>query len=137
MAVLPELVAAMDDPHPILRYWGAVGCLVLQQRAAPAKAKLLALLGDNWGDIRIVAAEALTCLGEGETALERLASELDGPGEHEVLAALNALDFVWAAGNAPLERIQAILRGRKFAATPDRIANYLLGQGAADESGDD
>ena len=65
VAALAELAAAMDDPHPIIRYWGAVGCLVLQDRAAPAKAKLLALLGDNWGDIRIVAAEALTCLGEG------------------------------------------------------------------------
>lgn len=135
VAALAELVAAMDDPHPIIRYWGAVGCLVLQDRAAPAKAKLLALLGDDWGDIRIVAAEALTCLGEGETALEGLASELDGPEEYEVLAALNALDFTWAAGNAPLERIQAILRGRKFAATPDRIAKYLLSQDAAAGSG--
>ena len=63
-----------------------------------------------------------------------LTSELDSPEEYEVLAALNALDFIWAAGNAPLERIQAILRGRKFAATPDRIVKYLLSQDAVEDS---
>ena len=130
-AVLPELIAAMDDPHPVIRYWAAVGCLVLQKQAAGAKDKLAALLTDDWADVRVAAAEALAYLGEADLALETLAAVLDSEDQYEVLAALNALDFMWAAGNAPLGRIQKILQGRQFDEPRDRIAKYLLSQAAA------
>ncbi len=61
---LTALQTALEDPHPVLRYWGAVGCLILQGRAAPAKARLQALLRDEWADIRVVAAEALGFHGD-------------------------------------------------------------------------
>jgi arylsulfatase A-like enzyme len=125
-AVLADLTAAMDDPHPVIRYWGALGCLVLQDRAAPAKAKLTALLEDDWGDIRVAAAEALGHLGETEAALDTLAAVLDSKEDYEVLAALNALDFLQAAGKLPLRRIHETLRRREFSETPNRIAKYLL-----------
>lgn len=129
VAVLPELMAAMDDPHPVIRYWGAVGCLVLQDRAAAAKIKLTALLADDWGDIRVAAAEAFGYLGEPDTALDTLVAALDSQEEYEVLAALNALDFLQAAGKVPLGRIQDPLKSREFSETPNRIAKYLLGKG--------
>jgi arylsulfatase A-like enzyme len=129
VAVLPELMAAMDDPHPVIRYWGAVGCLVLQDRAAAAKTKLTALLADDWGDIRVATAEAFGYLGEPDTALDTLVAVLDSQEEYEVLAALNALDFLQAAGKVPLGRMQDPLKSREFAETPNRIAKYLLGKG--------
>jgi hypothetical protein len=46
LTFLPDLRAALDDPYPAARYWGALGCLLLQDRAAPAKARLSALLRD-------------------------------------------------------------------------------------------
>ncbi|MCU0872549.1 MAG: sulfatase-like hydrolase/transferase [Pirellulaceae bacterium] len=130
-ADLPDLTAAMEDPHPIIRYWGAVGCLVLQDKAAGAKAALTTLLNDDWGDVRVAAAEAVSHLGESEAALDTLAAVLDSPVEYEILAALNALDFLWAADKVPLERIHKILQGRKFGETPERIAKYLLSQTVA------
>jgi arylsulfatase A-like enzyme len=33
---LPELVDALGDPNPIVRYWGALGCSMLGEAAAPA-----------------------------------------------------------------------------------------------------
>lgn len=125
-AALPDLLAALDDPHPVIRYWGAVGCLVLQQKAMPAKAKLLALLKDDWTDVRVAAAEALGYLGETDAALAALSAVVESRDEYEQLAALNALDFMQAARNAPPDRVLAVLRGRKFAATPTRISEYLL-----------
>ena len=127
-AALPALRAALDDPHPVIRYWGALGCLVLQERAASAQDKLTALLADAWGDIRVAAAEALGYLGETDAALTALTAVLDSPEEYEVLAALNALDFLQAAGKVPLRRVQDQLNRREFAETPKRIVKYLLGK---------
>jgi N-sulfoglucosamine sulfohydrolase len=61
---LPELMIALDDPDPVVRYWGATGCLILREGALQAKAKLLERLTDQWGDVRVVAAEAVAYLGE-------------------------------------------------------------------------
>ena len=140
-AVLADLTAAMDDPHPIIRYWGAVGCLVLQDRAAPAKEKLTKLLADDWGDIRVAAAAALSYLGEAESALGALASALDSQEEYEVLAALNALDFI-GGGQRDLERVgrsseaqvcghsrsdlPATCSARRFSRGPDGRPNIVL-----------
>ncbi|MHC4439362.1 MAG: sulfatase-like hydrolase/transferase, partial [Planctomycetota bacterium] len=57
---LNKLITACNDPHPVIRYWGATGCLILQKKASPAKDKLKALLNDEWMDVRVVAAEALS-----------------------------------------------------------------------------
>ncbi|MBA3417060.1 MAG: sulfatase-like hydrolase/transferase [Chloroflexia bacterium] len=125
-AALDHLIAALDDPHPVVRYWGAVGCLVLEGRAAPARAKLLARLGDEWADVRVAAAEALGYLGEGDAALDTLATVLGGSNVYEQLVALTSLDFMQAAGTVPLERVRTLLKGRTFTDNPARIADYLL-----------
>jgi hypothetical protein len=127
-AALPELMAALNDEHPVVRYWGATGCLVLQQKAAPAQEKLLELLQDDFADVRISAAEALGYLGRTDAALDTLAAVLQTGNPYEVLAALNALDFMHAAGNASLDQVQAMLKGRKFPEPSSRIAEYLLSQ---------
>lgn len=127
-AALPELTSALDDPHPVIRYWGAVGCLVLQEKAAPAKKKLLARLDDPYPSVRVAAAEALGHLGESDWAFETLASVVRTGEHYEILAALNALDFMHEAGNLPLERVQKLLHGKKFKEPASRVAAYLLRQ---------
>lgn len=123
---LPQLQAAMEDPHPVIRYWGAVGSLILQAKSAPAKPRLQALLRDDWPDVRIAAAEALGFHGEAGAAAAVLAEQVKSDQPHVVLAALNALEYMWRAGHVPLARVQEIVRGLKLKEPADRIPTYLL-----------
>jgi hypothetical protein len=127
-AALPELTSALHDPHPVIRYWGAIGCLVLREKAVPAKKKLLARLDDPYPGVRVAAAEALGHLGESDRAFEALASVVQTGEHYEILAALNALDFLHEAGKVPLDRVQKLLRGKKFEEPCSRVAAYLLRQ---------
>jgi len=125
-ANLPVLAAALDDPHPVLRYWAATGCLILRDKAAPASAKLLERLTDDWADVRVVAAEAVAHTGQQEAAVKALAGVLETGNLHEALAAQNALDFLREAGRVPLARAQDLVRGLKFGEPADRIPKYFL-----------
>ncbi|MBE0545954.1 MAG: sulfatase-like hydrolase/transferase [Verrucomicrobia bacterium] len=123
---LPAFVAALDDPHPVIRYWAATGCLILQSKAESAKANLRALLNDEWPDIRVVAAEAIAHLGEPAAAVETIATVLQTGNTHEALAAQNALDFMRQAGFVPLAQARDLVRNLKFSEPGDRIPRYLL-----------
>jgi N-sulfoglucosamine sulfohydrolase len=126
-AVLPELIAAMDDQHPIVRYWGAVGCLVLQTEAAPARPKLKTLLNDGCADVRVAAAEALGYVGERGAALEALRPVLRSDDLYQALAALNALDFMQQAGHVSLAGARDLVKDLPLREPADRIPRYLLG----------
>jgi len=127
-AWLPDLVAALDDPHPVIRYWAATGCLILQGRTAPAKDRLRMLLEDEWADVRVVAAEAIAYLGEHDAAVKTVADVVRSGNLYETLAAQNSLDFLWQAGHVPLAEAQNLVRDVKFAEPADRIPRYLLNQ---------
>ena len=123
---LPDLLSALDDPHPVIRYWGATGCLILQNQAEPAKARLQALLKDDWADVRIAAAEALGFLGESSLALPVLTQVIKSGTLYETLAALNTLDFMRLAGHVPLAKAKSIVQNLKLTEPADRIPKYLL-----------
>jgi arylsulfatase A-like enzyme len=125
-AHLPAFIAALDDPHPIVRYWAATGCLILQDQAEPAKAKLRERLSDDWADVRVVAAEGIARLGEQEAAVKTIEAVLKSGNLHEALAAQNSLDFLREAGHVSLARAQELVRGLKFGEPADRIPRYLL-----------
>jgi N-sulfoglucosamine sulfohydrolase len=127
-ANLPAFFTALDDPHPVVRYWAATGCLILGDKAGAAKAKLRTRLDDEWLDVRVVAAEAVALLGEREAAAQAIARVLAKGNVHEVLAAQNALDFMWQAGTIPLAQAKELVRDTKFAEPGDRIPRYLLAQ---------
>lgn len=123
---LPQLMAALEDPHPVIRYWGAVGGVILQGRAAPARAKLQARLQDEFPDVRIAAAEALGFHGGAEAALAVLAREVRSEERFAVLAALNTLEYMWRAGHLPLARVQDAVRDLKLGEPLDRVPRFLL-----------
>ena len=123
---LALLQASLADPHPVIRYWGAQGCLILGAKAGPAREVLRDCLRDEWADVRVAAAEALGHLGDLEAALATLGDVLKTGETGEVLAALNALDFLWLDGRAPLTRVQAMVRGLELAEPADRIPRHLL-----------
>ncbi|UCE46280.1 MAG: sulfatase-like hydrolase/transferase [Phycisphaerales bacterium] len=124
-SALRKLLAACDDPHPVIRYWRATGCLILQEEASQAKKKLKELLEDQWDDIRVVAAEALSYLGETELALGTMKSIIDGKETFATLAALNSLDYMMQAGHVSVEGIQKMVKGKRFKNVSSRMVDYF------------
>jgi N-sulfoglucosamine sulfohydrolase len=118
---LPFLIAALDDLHPVIRYWAATGCLILKDQAAPVKAKLTELLRDEWPDVRTIAAEAIAQLGETEAAIATLKDVLNSGNEYEQLAALNTLDILRTDAVIPLRVAQDLVRDLKLSEPADRI----------------
>ena len=68
-AHLPKLTAALEDPNEAIRWWGALGCAMLREQAAPAEAALRKRLEDRSGAVQSAAAEALSHLGHVDLAL--------------------------------------------------------------------
>lgn len=125
-SVVGDLLIAMDDPHPVVRYWGAVGCLILQEQALPAAERLEQLLHDDFPDVRIAAAEALGWIGRADQGLAALAAILTSGNPAAVLAALNALDYMRQAGQLPAERVRELVRDLPLEEPAQRIPQYLL-----------
>lgn len=125
-AQLPKLIPALKDPHPVMRYWAATGCLILQDQASPAKEALLPLLADDHLDVRVVAAEALAHLGETAKVLPVLAEVIRTGNTPEILAAQNSAEYLWRGGLITLDAARDLVRGLKFAEPADRIPRLLL-----------
>lgn len=125
-ARLPEFITALSDPHPVVRYWAATGCLILKEKAAPAKTELQTLLADPSNDVRVVAAESAAWLGEAEAAVKTIAAVLKSDNPSEVLAAQNTLDYLLQAGHVTLPAAKRLVTGGKLREPFDRIPKYLL-----------
>lgn len=123
---LPALIAALDDPHPVIRYWAATGCLILRDKAAPARQKLQQHLTDEWLDVQVAAAEAIAWLGDDEAATQTIQTVLNQGNLAESLAAQNALDSLREAGLVSLAKAQELVRGLTQDEPADRIPRYLL-----------
>jgi arylsulfatase A-like enzyme len=129
-ANVPAFTKALADSHPVVRYWGATGCLILKARAREAKPALIAGLEDEMADVRTVCAEALGHLEDheppiGDRPLETLAAILDSGNRAEVLAAQNAIDFMAKEGNIPLARAKETLSRKKRTEPLQRIPAYV------------
>jgi len=129
-ANLPKLIAWMDDENECIRYWAALGCVMLRGQAAPAAEALAKRLADTSGQVRVAAAEALchagqeakgvaaliACLGDEKNPWVRLqaANALGSIGE-KARPALAALEKAVADGNNYVQRAAeytvAVLKG--------------------------
>jgi HEAT repeat protein len=93
---LPELRAALQADHPVLRYWGAVGCTIRGDDARPLAGDLQTLLRDETPAVRIAAAEALVQQGAVEQGRDALIAVLEETDDDMV--ALFALNVTAALG---------------------------------------
>jgi len=95
-ASLPKLIAGLSDPNEILRYWAAMGCLMLKDKAAGAKEALArALSVDASPYVRVVVAEALCHVGQADRGLAALGDLLTGHDNIRIrLQSANALDHL-------------------------------------------
>ena len=127
-AHVPSFAGALTDADPLVRYWATTGCLILQDKAADAKEALMKCLQDESMDVRVVAAEAVAFLGEKEAALSVVTEVVKKGNAYESLAALNALDFMWKAGNITLAQAQNAVKKLNMKEPNNRIPEYLLSE---------
>lgn len=91
---LPEIINKLKDEDPVVRYWAATGCTVLQKKAAPAEDELQKLLNDPEASVKVAAAEALYYLGKNNTALPALEEALKNENLMVRVQALNVLENI-------------------------------------------
>ncbi|MFZ6045423.1 sulfatase-like hydrolase/transferase [Pseudomonas sp. CR3202] len=107
-AALKALLADLDDPHDVVRFWAASGLLMLRDQAAPARERLLRTLREDLPQTRIVAAEALVHLQESEGPIALLAEYLEARHPKPLrLQAINALTYCGDAARQALPVIEA------------------------------
>ena len=95
---LPTLREALQHDHPVIRYWGALGCTIQRRSAQAAASSLRTLLKDSVPAVRIAAAEALVAQGDTKAALKAY-TEILSETDDDMLA-LETLNIVVAHGLA-------------------------------------
>ncbi len=110
---LPVFEKATSDPDSAVRYWAAMGCLILGEEATTSRESLQALLSDSSGDVRVAAAEAVCLLGDSERGLPILTQELRNKNGKIGLAAMNALEALGDMADPALAAVReiAVLEG--------------------------
>ena len=89
---VPRLIEWMTDSNECVRYWATLACVMLVEKAAPAKDALLKRLEDESPQVQIAAAEALCGVVKARTGEAILASLLANHENYRVrLQAINAL----------------------------------------------
>lgn len=124
---LDEITGFLSDEMASVRYWGAIGCLILKNEAMPAKQALLKALQDTSPDVRIAAAEALCHLGASDAATPVLIAALD----HEnLMVRTHALNSLYTLGGdmarAALPKVKAITESKEGRSYDLRAAERLL-----------
>jgi arylsulfatase A-like enzyme len=106
-ANVAELVKNMSDANQVMRYWAALGCVMVREKAAAAKDALLAAVRDNSPRVQVVAAEALCHIGQSTTGLVALGDLLTTHKDPKVrLQAANALDHLGATAKPALAALK-------------------------------
>ena len=116
---LPKLTAALEDANEAIRWWGALGCAMLRDQAAPAEADLRKRLEDPSGAVQSAAAEALVHLGHADLALPVLERWITNTsGSFYTLHAANVLVRLGEAGRPLLPVMK-----KSYAATANAAGN--------------
>ncbi len=117
---LPKLIAALDDPNEVIRWWGALGCAMLRGKAASAEPALRKRLAeDPSGAVQSAAADALAQLGHADAALPVLERWITNTsGTFYTVHAANVLVRLGEAGRPLLPVMKKL-----YAATQEEANN--------------
>ncbi len=94
---LEFFIEGMDSSDPLIRYWAALGAVILRDKAMGAREKLVDLVVDKYPEVRIAAAEALSYMGEQMLAVDVLKNELkfdDEKDKYIYVYAANVLEYI-------------------------------------------
>jgi len=120
---------ALADRNDVVRYWGAMGLLMVGEPARPVAGQLAALMRkDRSAAVRIVAAETLAHLGQAKEAVDVLAA-LVGSSAMTIPARLQALNALTRLGPSARPALPALRAAAqvKNEYLPN-AANYAIGQ---------
>ena len=109
---LKKLMNRMRDNDAVVRYWAVTGCVILKDRALPAKNIIIGLLQDPCPSVKIAAAGSLFYLGEKAKGLKVLEEALL---DQETMVRLEALDVLREYGDdakGSLPQVKALLKGK-------------------------
>lgn len=111
---LNEIIGLLNDENPTVRYWGANGCLILKDKAQPAKNALIDVLDDESPDVRIAAAEALCYLGESAKATAVFIEVLNSDNEMVRVHVMNSLEIIGGeVARAAIPKVKEVIDGRE------------------------
>lgn len=124
---LQDIKSFIHDENHFVRYWGAMGALILGAEAHPLKEDLIALLKDDTPDIRIIAAETLYHLGEVDMALPILIDALKSSNEAVALNAMNSLTAI-DAKDIPIAipTIRKVIEHLEPKTNLHKVGSYLI-----------
>jgi arylsulfatase A-like enzyme len=119
----------LTGPNEVLRYWAAIGLLVLGDAARPSLNALQRMMKeDSAPQVRIVAAEAVANLTDDADAVATLSGLLDAHSHPRVrLQAVNALTYIGdkaRPARAAIER--AALTDDEYLSTAGRYLGFVL-----------
>lgn len=111
---LSEIIGFLSDENQTVRYWGANGCLILKEKAMPAKEALKNVLADESLDVRIAAAEALCHLGESKTSIPIFIEALNSENQMVRVHAMNSLEIIGGdVAKAAIPKVKEVIDGRE------------------------
>jgi N-sulfoglucosamine sulfohydrolase len=125
---LKEFIKRLGDSTNAVRYWAATGCVILKDKAMPAKPVLEEHLNDPSPNVVIASAEALYYLGEKEKAVEILSKALSFDDEKVRLHAMNVLRAMGNGALPALDEIKALVKkySEDSKAFDVRVAHYII-----------
>lgn len=118
---LPRFINALKSSDAGVRYWGIVGCFLLDQSSLPAKELITSLLKDDSHEVKAMTAWLTINLGETQLGLDTLSDMLTG-GSYATLKILNILDWLGDAAKPTLYLMKSI----KLQKYEERMRNNLL-----------
>jgi hypothetical protein len=109
-ANLSKFVEGLGDANEVIRYWSALGCLMLRDKAAAANAALATALADPSPHVCVAAAEALCRAGDVDRGLPALRELLKHENARVRLQAANSLDHLGPLAKPALPELRAAAR---------------------------
>ena len=88
---IKDIKQMLNSQYPSVRFWGASGCILLNNKAKELSPELTKLLNDPSGDVVANAAEALYLMGQKDKAINALLTVLSSNNVYIRLRVLNCI----------------------------------------------
>ncbi|UCS95844.1 sulfatase [Echinicola marina] len=91
---IDQLMDFLNSDDSVIRYWGAMGMLILGEQAAPKSLEIIQLLPDESDEVTVTLSECLYGLGFYNEGLKYLKQGLKSPYLFARVQALNSIDML-------------------------------------------